>query len=132
MVAKSRALKTRQGTFTVQWQRAHIDAPDIKSANHDMAIVFGNERADAMAKQAANEAALRGAAAEPVAWVDALAWQVQRRITVSVPSQPHCLDSSGERSQEVSDKNCPSGTFRAHHTSIGISTFQAAVGMSNL
>ena len=70
----------RHGTFTVQWQRAHIDAADIKSENRDMAIVFGNEMADATAKQAANEAALRCAAAEQVAWVDALAWQVQRRI----------------------------------------------------
>ena len=43
-----------------------------------MALVFGNEMADAMAKQAANEAALRGAAAERVAWVDALTWQVQK------------------------------------------------------
>ena len=70
----SRALKTRHGTFTIQWQRAHIDAADIKSENHDMAIVVGNEMADAMPKQAANEAALRGAAAGQVAWVDALAW----------------------------------------------------------
>ena len=69
----SRALKMRQGTFTVQWQRAHIDAADIKSENHDMAIVFGNEMAGAMAKQAANEAALRRAAAEQVAWVDGMA-----------------------------------------------------------
>ena len=30
---------------------------------------------------AASEAAVRGAAAEQIAWVDALAWQVQRRIT---------------------------------------------------
>ena len=63
----SRALKTRQGTFMVQWQRAHI--------HHDMAIVFGNEMADAVAKRAASEAA-----AEQIAWVDAMAWQVQRRI----------------------------------------------------
>ena len=76
----SRALKTRQGTFKVQWQRAHVDVADIKTENHDMAIVFGNEMADAVAKKAAGEAALRGAAAEQVAWVDALAWQVQRRI----------------------------------------------------
>ena len=76
----SRALKTRQGTFTVQWQRAHVDVADINTENHDMAIVFGNEMADAVAKKAAGEAALRGAAAEQVAWVDALAWQVQRRI----------------------------------------------------
>ena len=62
----SRALKTRQGTFTVRWQRAHIDVADIKSENHDMAIVFA--------------AALRGAAAEQVAWVDALERQVHRRI----------------------------------------------------
>ena len=48
----SRALKTRQGTFTVHWQRAHIDVADIKTENHDMAIVFGNEMADAVAKQA--------------------------------------------------------------------------------
>ena len=67
-------------TFTIQWQRAHIDAAVFKSENHDMAVVFGNEMADAMAKQAANEAAVRGAAAEQVAWVDAMAWQVQRRI----------------------------------------------------
>ena len=57
----SRALKTRQGTFTVQWQRAHIDVADIKTENHDMAIVFGNEM-------------------EQIAWVDAMGWQVQRRI----------------------------------------------------
>ena len=77
----SRALKTRQGTFTVQWQRAHIDVADIKTENHDMAIVFGNEMADAVAKKAASEAAVRrGAAAEQIAWVDAMAWQVQRRI----------------------------------------------------
>ena len=53
---------------------------DINTENHDMAIVFGNEMADAVAKKAAGEAALRGAAAEQVAWVDAMAWQVQRRI----------------------------------------------------
>ena len=45
-----------------------------------MTLVFGNEMAGLVAKQAANEAALRGAAAEQVAWVDALAWKVQRRI----------------------------------------------------
>ena len=45
-----------------------------------MAIVFGNGMAGAMAKKAASEAPLRGAAAEQVAWVDALAWQVQARI----------------------------------------------------
>ena len=45
-----------------------------------MALVFGNEMSDAVAKQAASEAAPRGAAAEQVSWVDALAWQVQRRI----------------------------------------------------
>ena len=43
-------------------------------------LVFGNDMADAVAKQAASEAALRGAAAEQVSWLDALAWQVQRRI----------------------------------------------------
>ena len=64
----------------MQWQRAHVAAADIKRGNHDMAHVFGNEMADAVAKQAANDAALRGAAAEQVLWVDALAWQVQRRI----------------------------------------------------
>ena len=48
-----------------------------------MAIVFGNEMADALAKQAANEDALWGGAAEQVAWVDALAWHVQRRIIES-------------------------------------------------
>ena len=69
-----------KGTFTVQWQRAHVAAADIEHENHDMALVFGNEMADAVAKQAVSEAALRGAAAEQVAWVVALAWQVQRRI----------------------------------------------------
>ena len=64
----------------MQWQRAHIDVADIKNENHDMAIVFGNEMADAVAKKAASEAAVRGAAAEQIAWVDAMAWQVQRRI----------------------------------------------------
>ena len=63
----SRALKSRQGTFTVQWQRAHVAAADIKRENHDMVLVFGNEMTDAVATQAASEAALRGAA---VAWVD--------------------------------------------------------------
>ena len=64
----------------MQWQRAHVAAANIKHENHDMALVFGNETADAVAKQEANEAALRGAAAEQVAWLYALAWQVQRRI----------------------------------------------------
>ena len=104
----SRALKTRQGTFTVQWQRAHIDVADIKTENHDMAIVLGNEMADAVAMRAASEAAVRGAAAEQIAWVDTMAWQVQRRII---------------RSQESSIQNCFASTFRADHTSIGISTF---------
>ena len=62
----SRALKSRQGT--VQWQRAHVAAADITHENHDMALVLGNEMADVVAKQAANEAALRGAAAEQVGW----------------------------------------------------------------
>ena len=78
----SRALISRQGTFTVQWQRAHVVAADIKHENHDTALVFGNKMVDAVAKQAASEAALRGAAAEQVAWVDALAWLVQRRIVL--------------------------------------------------
>ena len=60
----SRALKSRHGTFTVQWQRAHVAAADIKRGNHDMVLVFGNETADAMVKKAASEAALRGAAGE--------------------------------------------------------------------
>ena len=89
----SRALKSRQGTFTVQWQRAHNYAAYIKSENHDMSIVFGNEMADAMDKKAASEAALWCAAAEQVAWVDALAWTVQRRSVkkklASVQSQSH-------------------------------------------
>ena len=50
-------------------------AADIKHENHDMSLVFGNEMADAMAKKAASEAAPRGAAAEQVAWVDAMAWR---------------------------------------------------------
>ena len=65
------------------WQRAHVAAADIK--NHDMALVFGNEMADAVAKQAASEAAPRGAAAEQVSWVDALAWQVPLRQTCKHP-----------------------------------------------
>ena len=69
----SRALKLRQGTFTVQRQRAHVAAADIKDENHEMALVSGNEMADAVAKQAASEAAPRGAGAERVTWVDALA-----------------------------------------------------------
>ena len=56
-----------QGTFTIQWQRAHIAVADTKHENHDMALIFTNELADAVAKQAASEAALRGAAAERVA-----------------------------------------------------------------
>ena len=64
----------------MQWQRANVATAHIKHENHDMALVFANEMADAVAKQAASEAALRGAATEQVAWVDALAWQVQRRI----------------------------------------------------
>ena len=64
----------------MQWQRAHVAAAGIKHENHDMALVFGNEMADPVAGRAANEAAQRGAAAEQVAWVDALAWQVRRWI----------------------------------------------------
>ena len=64
----------------MQWERARVAAADIEHENHVMGLVFGNEMADAVAKQAASEAALRGAVAEQVSWVDALAWQVQRRI----------------------------------------------------
>ena len=53
----SRALKSRPGTFTIQWQRAHIAVADIEHENHDMALIFTNELADALAKQAASEAA---------------------------------------------------------------------------
>ena len=52
----SRAPKSRQGTFTVQWQRAHIAVAGIKHEDRDMALIFGNELADALAKQAASEA----------------------------------------------------------------------------
>ena len=48
----SRALKSRQGIFTVQWQRAHVAAAGIKQENHDMTLVFGYEMADAVAKRA--------------------------------------------------------------------------------
>ena len=85
----SRALKSRQGTVTVQWQRAHVAAADIKLENHGMSLVFGNEIGDAVAKQAASEAALRGAAAEQVAWVDALA-----RKLAGVQNHSSCLDFS--------------------------------------
>ena len=121
------SLKTRQGTFTVQWQRAHIYVADIKTENHDMAIVFGNEMADAVAKRAASEAAVRGAAAEQIAWVNAMAWQVQRRIIEAnlqaSKANPTVCDTSRKRSQESSIQNCLAGTFRADHTSIGFSTF---------
>ena len=60
----SRVLKSRQGTFMIQRQRGHIAVADTKHENHDMALIFTNELADALAKQAASEAALRGAAAE--------------------------------------------------------------------
>ena len=36
-------------------------------------LYLGNEMADAVAKKAASEAAVRGAAAEQIAWVDAMA-----------------------------------------------------------
>ena len=80
-----------------------------------MAIFLGNEMADAMAKKAASEAALWGAAAEQVAWVDALAKQVQRRIIEAnlqaSKANPTVFDSAGERSPEGSVPNCPAGAF---------------------
>ena len=94
----SRALKSRQGTFTVQWQRPHVAAADIKHGNHDMALVFGNEMADAVAKQAARKAALRGAAAEQMTWVDALAWSdcgLSRQIHRLQKTTPTVLVSGG-------------------------------------
>ena len=97
----SRALNSRQRAFTVQWQRAHIAAADIKPGNHDMALVFGNEMADAVAEQAASEAALRGAAAQQVAWVDAMAWQIQGRIVEAnvqaSKAHPRTIVTSGEK-----------------------------------
>ena len=120
----SRALKTRQGTFTVQWQRAHIDVADIKTENHDMAIVFGNEMADAGSGCGADSLGGRDGLAVPKA--------NHRGKFASVQSQSHCLDTSRKRSQESSIQNCLAGTFRAYYTSIGISTFQAEVGMSSL
>ena len=52
----SRALKSMQVTFTIQWQRAHIALAGTKHEDRDMALIFGNELADALAKQAASEA----------------------------------------------------------------------------
>ena len=73
----------------MQWQRAHVAAADIKHESHGLALVFGNEMADAVAKQAARQLS-------QVAWVDALAWQVQRRTveanTQASKSHPNCLD----------------------------------------
>ena len=129
----SPALKSRQGTFTVQWQRAHVAAADIKRENHDMVLVFGNEMADAVAKQAASEAALRGAAAEQISRVDALACQVQRRI-IEAASKNHanCFDQSRKGSQEGSVQNRLAVSSRTINTSIGISAIKAEVGMANL
>ena len=84
--------------------------------NHDMALVFGNELADARPKQAASDAALRGATAEQVAWVDALAWQVQRRIVEAnmqaSKATPTVLTSCERGLRRGTVRNRPAVTFR--------------------
>ena len=60
-------------------------------------------------------------------WVDALAWQVQRRIV-----EANCLDRLRKGSQEGTVHNRLAITFRAHYTPAGMSTFEAKVGMSDL
>ena len=86
----------------MQWQRAHVAAADIKPERRSYMAM----RWLMVAKQAANEAALRGAAAEQVAWVDALAWQVQRRIveanlqaSKATPTVFTCCEKSLGRAQ---------------------------------
>ena len=121
----SRALKSRQGSFTIQWQRAHIDAADIKSGNHNTAIVFGNEMADAMAKQAA------------LRWLGWMRWRGRSkgeslRQTCKRPKPPHCFDWLRTGSQEGTVQNCPAGACRTNNTPAGISAIKAAAGMSNL
>ena len=112
------------------WRRA-----DIKTENHDMAIVFGNGMADAVAKKAASEAAVRGAAAEQIAWVDAMAWQVQRRIIEAnlqaSKANPTVL-TLREGLRRVQCKTVLQALFEDTTHQIGISTFQAEVGMSSL
>ena len=87
-------------------------------------------------RRAAGEAALRGAAAEQVAWVDALAWQVQRRIIEAnlqaSKASPTVLTLREKGLRKVQYKTVLQALFEQDHTSTGISTFQATVGMSNL
>ena len=94
----------------MQWQRAHVAAADIKHENHDMALVFGNEMADAVAKQ--------------VAWVDSLAWQVQRWIVEA--------NLQASKAVEGTVQNRLAVTFRTNYTPAGISAFEAKVRMSGL
>ena len=120
----------------MQWQRAHVDVADINAENHDMAIVFGNEMADAVAKKAAGEAALRGAAAEQVAWVDALAWQVQRRIVEAnlqaAKANPTVLTLREKGLRRVQYKTVLQALFEQTTHQLAFRQFQAALGMSNL
>ena len=114
----------------MQWQRAHVDVADIKTENHDMAIVFGNEMADA------GEASLRGAAAEQVAWVDALASQVQRRIIEAnlqaSKANPTVLTLREKVLRRVQYKTVLQALFERTTHQLAFRTFQAAVGMPNL
>ena len=101
-----------------------------------MALVFGNQMADAVAKQAASEAALRGAAAEQISWVDALAWQVQRRIVEAnlqaSKTTPTVLASREKGLRRETVQNSSAVSFRTSYTPIGISAIKAKVGMPSL
>ena len=89
---------------------------DIKHENHDMALVFGNEMTDAVAKQAASAAAPRGAAAEQVAWVDAVAWQVQRRIVEA--------NMQASKATPTGLASCERGLRRAQYKTVLQSLFE--------
>ena len=119
----------------MQWQRAHIDAADIKSENHDMAIVFGNEMADATAMQAANEAALRGAAAEQVAWWTRWLGKSNGeslRQTCKASKTNPTVEILRENLGRVQYKTVLQALFEQTTHQLAISAIKTAVGMSNL
>ena len=125
----SRALKWRQGTFTVQWQRAHVAAADTKRENHDMALIFGHEMDDAVAKQAAKRHCEERQLSSGLGGCAGVAGPKggSLRQTCKGPKHSNCVDQSRKGSFKRTVQNRLAVTFRTNPSPAGIWAFEAKV-----
>ena len=126
----SQALKSRQGTFTVQWQRAHVAAADIKRENHDMVLDFGNEMMRWLSRRRAKRRCEERQQSRYPGWMRWLGRSKSgslRQTCRFLKNHPNCLGFSRKGSQEGTVQNSSAISFRKDYTSIGISAIKAKV-----